>query len=295
MKKNLIKIMGAIISVVLVANVAVYATTGKTVTDNISQAVELHTVLKSIDKEYQLISNGNITMDMQKYKNLHQMFTKANMDDVSKNEAFAEYIHMTILYDATPREESYIVELVNQGYDYARVMKIYNYLKQINEDINLIQAIYDDTKDCLEDEFWLPNSYAKQKNVDGLNLSEVQEYVSAGISVDEILLCDEMSLQTKVNIGEVLDKRVEGKSWYDIAAPLYHLPENVEFTEQPGIGEIVSAANVSIRSGLQMQEVCMIKDGSLKISEKASQILEEKTEKINELKKAWNVEEVSGE
>ena len=237
------------------------------------------------------VTLGQITINAKKEATILALLKEKNYTDEEIKKALKSYASCVVDFNMTLQEELYIMELVAKEYDFLHLLSIYSYLKKINEDPYLADEIYNTADGLFENEFWLPDAYAKYKNLDVLSVEDIHHYVVNGISIDEIMHCDEMSLQTKASITDILDQRQFGKSWYAIAAPLYELPENVQWTVEPTLEEILNVAHTAIRAGSNIKDACVIENGMLEVKESIVEKIDEKAEKQEQVYAVLHVEE----
>lgn len=164
-----------------------------------------------------------------------------------------KYIDASVLYDMTAEESDYFISLCELDYDVEKLLDIYRFLKITNnDDINLIKIIYKMGEGDYSSKFWIENAYAKIAGMDdALTMEEMLKYTNSGISIEEIVMVFEMSLQGNKTEREMLDARLNGKSWSQIASEAYNNPEMAEkFTNDTSLDELNTfATKVRIAGG----------------------------------------------
>lgn len=115
-----------------------------------------------------------------------------------------------------------LFSLAAEGYDFEKLVDIYNFIRLTDKDISFVKQIYDEA-DGFEDTFWIENAYEKLtvSEEDMLTIEDMYQYTDEGLSVDDILMAYEMSFKGNIKIKDALDARVGGESWQGIAVTGY--------------------------------------------------------------------------
>ena len=166
-----------------------------------------------------------------------------------------KYIEAAVMYEMTEAEFDYIMHLVNAGYDFEKLMDIYSFSNIAYEDISCLKTIYDIASPGFTGEFWMENAYDDYlgEKSNPLSLEDVYHYAEQGFTVDEMLKCHEMSMYGTKDIHEILDEKLDGKEWYDIAAEVYSLP-TLQLEELPLLDEILTYAIVARKAGYDLKD-----------------------------------------
>lgn len=171
------------------------------------------------------------------------------LDDI--NITLDKYIETSIMYDMTDIENAYIMKLFEMDYDFESVIEIYQFLKSTDKDISCIREIYDIAYPDFEGDTWIQNAYdiylGDEKCV--LSPDDISKYVNEGISIDEILMCYELSLSNSKTIKQILDERVSGKSWESIVIPDISV---ARATEGASLETITTAFKISRQTGIEL-------------------------------------------
>lgn len=143
--------------------------------------------------------------------------------------AVAKVVDISVFYDMTQEEYDYILSLVKLGYDPEKLVAIYQFLQLTPDGISIMRQIYDIGIRFSGEQFWIENAYEMVKGAGGqtLSLQEIDAYVKAGISADEIMLCYQMSLNGTKEIRQILEARISGSTWPQICEAVYGTDEVV--------------------------------------------------------------------
>jgi len=115
------------------------------------------------------------------------------IDDIDIS--ISKYIEASILYNMTPEENDYIMGLVDNGYDFEKLVDIYIFLKNTNHDLSLMQEIYDQGAN-FPTAHWIENTYETIVFGDeGLSVEDIMTYTAQGITTDDIAMAFELSLK----------------------------------------------------------------------------------------------------
>lgn len=137
--------------------------------------------------------------------------------------AIQKFIDASVSYHMTESELAYILSLVELDYDFEKLIDIYCFLQLTDDGIDMMKSIYDFANGQFESKYWIQNSYSilKHTEKDALTMSEITEYISQGLTLDEILFVYQMGLQMNMTEREMLAARLSGKGWNEIAALAY--------------------------------------------------------------------------
>lgn len=195
------------------------------------------------------------------------------------NRAMKKHVRSVVLFGLSDAENDYILSLVDQGYDYERLMEIYQFLALTNDDLTLMKQIYDMSAPAFEVEHWIENAYESIKNIQSLKFEDVATYVNQGISIDEILFAYQLSLRGNCTERQILDERKNGASWVQLAQDAgewgtMQLSAAAEELDVSAVSNIVNMARITRRSPselLDIGETVMIKQEA---AEQVKKVLE---------------------
>jgi len=209
------------------------------------------------------------------------------LDDI--NASLGKYIEISIMYDMSDIENEYIMKLVDLGYDFEKIVELYDFVKKTNENIVCIKELYDIATENFDGDTWVENAYdiylGKNKCV--LKTEDIYTYVNNGISIDEILMCYELSLSNDKNIKQMMDERMSGQSWETIVFPTVYArsaPKNAD------LKTITAAINISRQTGMDMDSILKVDDnGETFVASEAMKKMSEKKERIIKAKEKYGV------
>ncbi len=177
--------------------------------------------------------------------------------------------------DIAKKEEKYIMSLSDKGYEMDKVMIIYEFVKNTPRDIYVIEDIYDIAKHNFDSPTWVENAYDVYigDNRFKLDTEDVFNYVSKGISPQEIMRCYEMSIILDTPIRELLDKKCNGYSWEEI-----FIPEKItkSSSQNHHIDKVASVVKVSKNLKKDVAEILDDNTNELKIKPKYIKEFKEK-------------------
>lgn len=252
MKRNFV-----IIAVVLVVlTVSAYA--ANVVIENLNQASQFeHVVDESLLTNSELILSENIALKQ----------LKSNMDKGENVDSqITKYAYFISVLNPTTEEKNYIDSLIKKGYDAEALIEIYEFWLDTAEDINIIEEVYSYNPNDEEVEYWIENAFISLSNegktinmFSDLTFEEVKEYYyDYGISPDDILVAGRMSRKGVRDAETIIQSRMNGETWYEIADDIYNLSsdstvnlmsENKPYTEIDDGCEILSCIRMSRTTG----------------------------------------------
>ena len=94
-----------------------------------------------------------------------------------------KYISALEFYHPSEDEKAYLINMLNKGYDFNKIMDIYNFLQLTDKDISIVEDIYT-IMESSPLEISIEDAYANYTNTtaDELTISNVAYYVDNGIS-----------------------------------------------------------------------------------------------------------------
>lgn len=134
---------------------------------------------------------------------------------------FASFIQT---YQPTDEQLSYLNNLILNGYDTDKLIEIYRFWFDTDDDISMIKSIYDYAQtNGIGGSFWVEECYNKiTDNRSGLLSDEdIQQYKQRGLELDDIEMANRLSRLGKKNIQTILEERIAAENWIDVVEPLY--------------------------------------------------------------------------
>ena len=170
------------------------------------------------------------------------------------NISMRKHTQLMVIQGMTPDESDYLVQLVTQGYDYEKLLDIYNFICLTDKDVSIMCDIYDKA-DFDDEKFWLENAYDSVTENDSLSLEDIYYYTDKEISANDILSAYELSLRGVKTIHEILDEKISGISWAEIAAQVYGVSAEkaAAFDEAADLSAIVAIGNLARRLGISVE------------------------------------------
>lgn len=136
-----------------------------------------------------------------------------------------EYALFKVSQQPTSEEITYMANLLNSGSPLKAVLDAYRFWSTTNANLSLIgQLTAGYQPEFAEVSYWAEDVYdAITNNTDALSTEEVTTYMQQGMSSDEILLANELSRKNVYTIQQILTKRQQEESWFDIISDIYDL------------------------------------------------------------------------
>lgn len=186
---------------------------------------------KKIEQELQSLDievNPNLLVKQNKALASLKSQMEKGKDVQNAVEAYAYFISVL---QPTDSERVYIDNLILKGKDAEALVNIFEFWQDTTEDLSIIEAVYKYMPHPdYPEKYWVDNAFIDLANkgitknqYSNLSYDDVKEYSRKGLSYDELRAADKMSRKGKKQIGEILDKRQEGISWYEIADSIYSL------------------------------------------------------------------------
>lgn len=117
-----------------------------------------------------------------------------------------------------PDEMDYIANLIIQGYDPMTVMDICYFWQDTNEEISIIEQIYE--YKYLRGMTWIENAFNCVTNdkCGVLTEEDVENYAKQGVTLDDISAANKLCRKGVLTIQEILEQHQAGKTFAEIAA-----------------------------------------------------------------------------
>lgn len=208
----------------------------------------------SIDAELSLTNNTELQNIVTAVK-----LKKLPMKDFYKQ--MLDYALFLKVYQPQREEVSYINRLTNDGCELDKLIEIYSFWLDTDEDITFIKTLYDAADfSNNKSEHWVEAAFNKvtEGKYGVLNQEQIKEYYAKGISRDDIIAANRLSRRGKDTIDEILDKKVSDIPWIDIIEDIYNRLEKKEkiYIDQNSLGEYKEITNgVEILEAIFLSQV----------------------------------------
>ncbi len=143
-------------------------------------------------------------------------------DEVRKN--MTKYLETIALYQVPQEHINLFLDRAEQGQDLDKLLDIYRFLFFSSKEYSLIDTIYEEgasSNFCkpywLEDAFQTVTEYRSGLLQDG----EISTYLDQGISLNDMMLANNLSFKGVKTIQQILDQRTAGDSWFSIISSIY--------------------------------------------------------------------------
>ena len=150
-------------------------------------------------------------------------------------ETLQELARFEETYNLSDAEKACFVSWINNGKDVRLLIYIYEFWLTTEEDISIIEDVYDMFVDGYDPEMRLPSdkdlwfeglfNFLSGNRYGKLTTAVTEEYMDKGLSLEDIKMAERMSRTGRMNVGEILEKKSAGTKWCDIAAEVNNIPE----------------------------------------------------------------------
>ncbi len=217
-KYTWLKIISIIIVVSTIITTAVYAV-NNTITET----------KKPVENKAEIEENKLSEISLEKnieLKSISQTIKTKKQNTDEYYESMAKYAKFIQIYQPTEAEQKYINQLVTEGYELNKLIEIYKFWLDTDEEIELIKKIYDayePTDDDEEDKHWVEAVYNQitENKYGVLDREQIHAYYDKGLTRDDIITANRLCRMGKNTITEILDKRVTGTSWAELIEENY--------------------------------------------------------------------------
>lgn len=181
-----------------------------------------------------------------------------NTDELNKDEMIElrKIIEFEEKYHMDDDNKIFINNMISNGKNPQLIMYIYEFWLATNEDISIIEELYDMFVENYDEDLRLPSN--KDLWFEGLFYSitggkcgkltreEIEEYLQGDISIDDITMAEYFS-RTGTDVHDILSEKLSNRSWSDIAASIYHIPalENHDDLSNENILDILTLSRIS--------------------------------------------------
>lgn len=164
-------------------------------------------------------SSGNNVLFSEKFYSLAS-YLKSNIDDEEKvGDILTDYIYYRDVYMLSEAELDYIADLIISGDEAKDIIEITNFWLGTNEDVSVIGEIYGLKEKFEGSKFWIENAFNKatEYKCGELNSETLDEYLSEGLTADDINTANILCRKGVYTIQEILEKKLEGANFVLIA------------------------------------------------------------------------------
>lgn len=143
-------------------------------------------------------------------------------DEVRKN--MTKYLETIALYQVPQEHINLFLDRAEQGQDLDKLLDIYRFLFTYHQDYSLMDTMYQDGKKTnYKNGHWLEEAFNEATNYQGgvLNEAEIQAYLDQGLTLNDVHTANIFCFKGVKPIKAILDERLSGKSWYEIAVTVY--------------------------------------------------------------------------
>ncbi len=134
-----------------------------------------------------------------------------------------EYASFKIRYQPTGEEIQYMAGLLNESTPIQAIMDAYRFWTTTNGELSLVgQLAAGYQTEFAEIAYWTENVYDEITGNIGLTTEEIKEYLQdSNLTQEDIIVANELSRKNVLSIREILNKRKQGKNWFDITENIY--------------------------------------------------------------------------
>ena len=143
-------------------------------------------------------------------------------DPMEYNDNLFNYVYLQDVYQLTQEQMDYIADLVIAGREMTPIIEISYFWLDTNEDISLIEQIYNHRNDFGKSDTWIENAFNLVTNnkCGVLDEEDIEDYNHQGITTAEILVANRLCRKGVMTIQEILQERLSGKSFAQISAQI---------------------------------------------------------------------------
>ncbi len=273
-----------------------------------------NTKIETSEKTTEIVENKLSELSLEKNQELKSIVTslkarKQTPDEFHKS--MANYATFVQIYQPTKTEQKYITELVTEGYELDKLIEIYKFWLDTDEDIELIKKIYNayDPINEEEDNHWVEEVYNQitENKYGVLNREQIHAYYEKGLTRDDIITANRLCRLGKNTITEILDKRVSGTAWAEIIEKNYAKStkkqtqtkgksrQKKQYQQIQNGTEILDAYFISERTGTDINEYLDKLSNGETIDQEMNEYISEKTEGVRRTLKQQGLWEESQE
>lgn len=140
-------------------------------------------------------------------------------DPIEYNDMLVNYEYLREVHGLSQEDMDYIADLIIDGCDMKEILNLTYFWVDTNDDISIIKSMYDLKGEYAGKKDWYGNAYDRVTNAKNgsLSVEEVEEYMSKGLTAEDILAADKLCRKGVYTINQILDKRCEGQNLVKIA------------------------------------------------------------------------------
>ena len=142
-----------------------------------------------------------------------------NIGEETVRYSLEKYIDLIYMYELSETETNYINNLIKNGCEIGKIVEIYYFLANCEEDYTYIDKIYDIGKAIgFDDKYWIYSAYnsATSEKHGLIEPEELGQFIKSGVSEEDILLAIEVSRNGDSKLKEILERRTKKHKWADI-------------------------------------------------------------------------------
>lgn len=165
---------------------------------------------------------GQAEQQLTKFDQMRLVMDATIEDPMEYNNNLFNYVYLQDVYQLTQDQMDYIADLVIDGCDMTSIIEISYFGLDTNEDISLIEQIYNHKNDFGKADTWIENAFNLVTNnkCGVLGEEDIEEYNHQGITTAEILVANRLCRKGVMTIQEILQERINGKSFAQISAQI---------------------------------------------------------------------------
>ncbi len=135
-------------------------------------------------------------------------------------------LRFSTMYQFSSKDMFQLYQWVRNGYDLDKLLDVYDFAQDTDcqRDWAYAKAIYDEAQTIkIHGKNWIEGAFnSLTENRGGvLNEGDITAYMNAGITLEEIHSANIMSRKGTKTIQEILDEKISGKAWNEIAQEVY--------------------------------------------------------------------------
>lgn len=217
MKTGKIKIIFLIAVILAINTTVIFAVnSGKPDTDT--------GTMTAVTDKFELSLDKNI-----KFKALADNLKKKGLKEDELYNQMAKYASFINVFKPSTAEIEYINALAASGYDLSKLIDIYGFWKDTDDDISMIKTIYDAyDPELAQSDYWVEEIYNRvtEYKTGVLNSEDIDEYIKQGLTRGDIVTANRLCRLGKLTIQQILEEKLSGTSWFEMIDQLYSQAQN---------------------------------------------------------------------
>lgn len=164
---------------------------------------------------------------LDKYEQMCLALDAVTENTAEYNDVLYNYEYLKEAYHLTQDQLDYLADLIIKGYRPMVVMDICYFWLDTNEDISVIEEIYA-LKELYHNNAWIENAFNRvtEDRCGVLDEDDIEAYFQKGIGVKEIQAANRLCRRGVYTIQEILDMRLSGKCFAEIASLIHGISQN---------------------------------------------------------------------